>query len=335
MAGTISLFNHRSMSPAVKLLPEKPSFLRTKIFKEGKTHPTREVDLAQLTVRPKMAPFIQVGDEGILVSKDVHDIKSVAFPKIRLKSKYTGLDLEKTSINNPVIYVDSTPQQQMIADINDQQQKLKDMCNLRKEWMCAKLLTAGGFTYSHDGVYYKVDYGRDTDNVFDVNTDWGTNGATPLKDFRSGYELCRTQGSSGVGRIAVFGSNAYDLFMEDETVLAKLDTLNLKMGTIEPVAGEQYFGRINGVDCYVYSDNDTDGNPFIPANAVVFIPIANEYVIDYGPVHEKEGLIQTDWFSKGWDQEEPPGRFICVETNPLPLARDIDGIVVMYAVGRT
>jgi hypothetical protein len=109
------------------------------------------------------------------------------------------------------------------------------------------------------------------------------------------------------------------------------------MGTIEPVAGEQYFGRINGVDCYVYSDSDSDGNPLIPANAVIFLPppTVNKYVIDYGPVHEKEGLIQTDWFSKGWDQEEPPGRFICVETNPLPLTLDIDSIVVMYVVDRT
>lgn len=335
MAGTVSLFNHRSMSPAVKLLPEQPSFLRTKIFKEGRTHPTREVDLAQLTVRPKMAPFIQVGDEGILVSKDVHDIKSVAFPKIRLKSKYTGLDLEKASINNPVIYIDSTPQQQMITDINDQQQKLKDMCNLRKEWMCAKLLTAGGFTYSVDGVYYKVDYGRNVLNTFDVTTSWGTNGAKPLTDFKIGYEKCRTNGSSGVGKMAIFGSNAYDLFMEDATVLAKLNTLNLQMGVIKPVAGEQYFGSINGVECYVYSDNDSDGNPLIPTNAIIFLPVnTNEYVIDYGPVHEKEGLIQTDWFSKGWDQEEPPGRFICVETNPLPLTKDIDSIVVMYVVRR-
>lgn len=335
MGSTISLFNHRSMSPAAKLLKAQPSFLRTKVFKEGKTHPTREVDIAELTISPKMAPFVQVGSPGILVAKDAHSIRAVSFPKIRMVSKYTGLDLEKTSINNPAIYLDSTPQQQMIADINDQLTKLKTMAELRKEWMCAKLLTAAGFTYSADGVYYKVDYGRNALNDFDVSTDWDQNACTILKDFKTGYTLCRTNGSSGAGRMAIFGSNAYDLFMDDEQVIKKLDTLNIKMGTVQPVAGEEYFGQINGVDCYVYSDLDSDGNPLIPANAIVFLPpLTNEYAIDYGPVHEKDGLIQTDIFSKGWDQEEPPGKFICLETNPLPITRDINSIVIMYVIAR-
>lgn len=331
---SISRFTHRSMTKSVKLLPRKATFLIDKFFKEGKVHPASTVDKNKLTYSPKMAPFCYVGSAGIQVAKDTYTVETVTFPKIRLYSKYSGLDLENTSFNNPNIYIDTTPDQQMSADINDQLQKMKDMIYLRKEWMAGKMFSAGTFTYNDtvNKIKYTVDYGRNGNLINTVTTKWDNSSSTPKSDIMNMVDLILQYGASGAPKAMVFGDLAYNAAMENESFLALLNNRRVELGAIKPIAGEYYFGDIMGMECYRYSMKDSDGNYIIPQKGIVFLSSGNEYFFDYGPVHETLGLIQTSFFSKMYEQQNPPGKFIVVESNPLVMCFDINGTGIMYVL---
>lgn len=330
----VSRFTHRSMTKSVKLLPRKATFLIDKFFKEGKTHPTRIVDKNKLTYTPKMAPFCYVGSAGVMVAKDTYDVEPITFPKIRLFDKFSGLDLENTSFNNPNIYIDTTPNQQMASDINDQQQKFKDMIYLRKEWMAAKMFTAGAFTYNDiaNKIKYSINYNRNSNLINTVTTKWDDAASNPKNDIMNMIDLILHYGSSGAPMAMVFGDLAYNAAMDNESFLSLMNNRRLELGAIKPIAGEYYFGDIMGMECYRYSMKDSDGNYLIPQKGIAFLSSGNEYFYDYGPVHEKKGLIQTSFFSKMYDQENPPGTFIVVESNPLPMCYDINGTGIMYVL---
>ena len=152
-----------------------------------------------------------------------------------------------------------------------------------------------------------------TDDPIDVFDDAGT-------------KISRALGSDPGEVVAYMGVNAYKALRTSPKVE---QLLNGPAGPQMLANGE--VARVGGVRIVkmpaVFIDNSGNEVPFVGDNEVIVASNQMGGMMVYGPAETPNGPLMTEYFADSWEERDPAGTMIRVETNPLPLVSRPDSIV--------
>lgn len=127
--------------------------------------------------------------------------------------------------------------------------QLVNRANRRKEWMFAKMMFDGGFTYYTKGGYMvELDYGLPDENVVTLagNYRWGESSAAILTDIKNGKRTI-AEGCGGKIDVAMCTSRVLDLIGSDSTIQGFLETRKFGDGRFMQDSGVNNLALVNPV----------------------------------------------------------------------------------------
>lgn len=193
-----------------------------------------------------------------------------------------------------------------------------------------------GKIYDADLSTVLVDYNMPSSHL--PTRDWTDTSSNPIEDIREWKALIEKDVKAPVvGYEAICGKKAMNALLKNETVLKLLQYQRgarmAEQGDVERLVGvtiEEYNAT--------FTDNDGNSVPYIPENAFVLIAqLKTNDVFDcpYAPVIDlkaKGGVgsnqpMNDFIFRKVWEEEDPSGVWVKLETRPLPVVRRPAAIV--------
>lgn len=327
----VDLYNPASLKKGVVDKVEKPyEFLITEIFnKKGTVYPS---DIVRIDSEPGThtpAPLTTRGFPGQLIQRNSYDSDYVIPAHIRLKDKFDSFDLVSVDVGSS--YMDTKNLSARLADKVAKQLKIfKQKIWLRIETMCAAMITAGVFTYTNqaNGVKYSIDYQQSGSAVLTKKEWWDAATANIMGDIDTMIKYHR-----GDIDTILLSSAAWDLMQIDSTFLGILNNRNITGNYLSPLAGKYYVGTVKGIDLFHYFGTSTDeagsATDLLTAKFIYGLSRkANNFRIDFGRCSEinfGEAAV-VDFFSKIYNQDDPAGRFIIMESNPVPNCDNVSKI---------
>ncbi len=239
-------------------------------------------------------------------------------PRFAEKRLITAADLEsaRKSGENGVLTI-----QEKVAD---EQSDMRGDVDRTREFMAVKCIS--GQVVDESGAVI-VDYGFQAAQkpVLAAGKKWNEGGTDPLVNIRTWKKWISRR--AGVDRfVAICGSDAMDSLIGNESIGDKL-----KWAAGQQIAEEGRIARLAGVAIEeiggYYKDKDGIIQELLPPNAFVLIGIGPETAAElYAPVVDldAEGGVGSGkeaeiFFSKSWDEKDPSGKWLKVESRPLPV----------------
>ena len=345
-----------ALTEALRQIPMPLNMFTGRFFKQGKTHAALAVNIFEMLFELGMAPFSARGSKATPVSAPSENSKFYMPGHIRTILPYTGYNLFKASPANPGIYMTANLMQKMASDINDFLMQMKINVFNTVEWMCAQMMSTGKIPILGDTVKEGINYQMPAGNKYTLggatpphprmcNKLWASNGSHPLADL-AGFGTYISQNSgTGYPDTWIFDSYAWDAFFYHSDVKEYFNKFNINMGIIQPNPETGYVATIMGRECYVNDRTVSDrkspyySQPHLPAYTVILDNMKNNNKrIDYGAVDDIEAVgaynagaafAQIDFFSKSWVEKDPSAQMVLLETNPIPITKDIRGIGIL------
>jgi len=137
--------------------------------------------------------------------------------------------------------------------------------------------------------------------------------------------------------ILIMGSEAGLKFLSDDDVKKMLNT-QATTGAMRlqglDVGGYRYLGEYDGKSVYTYEAKytDTAGNAkdYIDPKRIVLTSSLTPFSLEFGPIGDTRNIegrdVAMEFFVKSWEQEDPSGRYLLVESDSIPVTTDIRGI---------
>ncbi len=221
----------------------------------------------------------------------------------------------------------SVTETELLKDrVAEEQADMKANVDLTREYQGVQAL--GGKVVDKNGkvlVDYKLP--AEMKPTLAGNSVWTDEAATPINDLRAWKKII-SQNCGGIvsGWVAFCGSDAMDALIENPSVIEKLKT---SLG--QQVAEEGRVTRLANIEIIEYDGSYTDDaghvHEMIPANAFVLVGLVADGSAEfYAPVVDLEapagvgkGKEADMFFSKMWDEKDPSGKWVKVESRPLPV----------------
>jgi hypothetical protein len=223
----------------------------------------------------------------------------------------------------------------MKEKIADEQFDMRGDVDRTREFMAVKCLS--GQVVDESGTVI-VDYNFPAGQkpVLAAGSKWSEGGTDPLINLRAWKKYIGNR--VGVDRfVAICGSDAMDALIGNAAIGDKLKYAAGKQiaeeGRIVFLAGiqiDEYFGT--------YKDAAGALQDMVPANAFILIGIGPDTAAElYAPVVDLaddagvgSGKDPNIFFSKAWDEQDPSGKWVKVESRPLPVLFQPECVV--YAI---
>jgi hypothetical protein len=336
----IALYSFQKLTTAINLMKPVPSFIRSLLFGQEVTFPTKAVAMDLIINGEKLAPFVKRGHAAQVIGKLGVETKSFEPPMIKMKKDFSADDLYFTRPAGFPVFVNGA------ADVNSarenkiarEQQDMLDRRDRTIEYMCAKALS-GSFTVTNDdGSIFTIDYQMPAANIktLEGGRKWDAQAtALPLDDIQD-WSLVIKDAAGKVATICIMNTNTWLKFRAAATVQKYLDKLKINLGSIQTdqviiQAGARRVADIEGVTYYTYDGLYTDENGqqrFIPDGKVHLVAPNNNFKILFGAIEDlKAGTVEGKIFSKMWMEEDPSAIWVMVESHPLPAVCEPGSIV--------
>jgi len=329
------------------------SFLKRLMFGNRElTLPTESVELSYLVGDHKMAPFVEVNGEAKMIDARSSTFDNVSCPNIRIKRPMEAYQVLNKRQPGTGIFVEGS---RAILNarrkaIGEDAQYMRDLIDVREEWMVAQLLTdttAANMSISYqvaEGANWKVSVPRPhaTDFVRNAGATW--DGSTSIElDFHKAKEIM-SKYQRLVPNVCVMGSTAAAEFITNAGVKALLDKRNISAGALQLTSqfnesGAIYLGSFCGIECWQYNAEYVSdagvSTPFVGAAQAIFLHTspANRSLFYYGaiPDHDAmdQGMFEGKIFSKAWKEKDPSVYVQLAHTRPLPHIRKTGAVLVM------
>lgn len=346
------LYDTRTMLPAVENMPHVSSFLRDTFFPrtKDKTVITDKVELDYKKGKRKMAPFVAPRVGGVTVSREGFKTQELAPPRIAPQRSMTIDDINQRGMGESV-YSTKTPAQRQVELLGADLKDLGEQIDRREEWMASQLLFEGKVVvkgYSDNKlenyIEQEIDYGFDNFEELSGSDLWTSPDSNPYEYLRT-MRLSTLQKSGIAPNVVIFGTKAYESFMNHSKIKELFNKLNMAVGKIEPslksdaVTFIGYLPELN-LELYLYSDwyidEDDTEKSFVPVNKIL---MANSnlggYV--YGAVTQMEQGGQFVTYEgarvpKFWSNIESDSRMVRLTSRPIPLPTNVDAWFVSTVV---
>lgn len=347
MSIELKLFETRQMLNQITELFPANNFLLNTLFREVNVTESEHIDIEVEKGKRKMAPFVHPLRQGKIDTREGYTAKTLKPAYVKPKRSSTAADyLSKFIGENPYAPM-SRAEKAAMLQAKDMREML-DMIARREEWMAAKQLTTGEIPVIGEGVSVTISLGIDASHIL-ANTDlvdngWATAGsAEPLTDLET-MQLLISQDSGLYADVAVFGKTAWQKFAASEQVVAediKVDSARETGTAVERpanVSGVIYKGQARGIKFYVYNewyldDNDTL-QPMIPDKVCFLASTQARAIRHYGAIMDVEvpGGAPVRVWPKTWVEKDPSQRILLLQSAPLPVYHQVDGIVIAQVV---
>lgn len=335
----MNIYDWRSMTRSINAIKPAPRMLQDLIFTERNTNPVDTIDVDIELGGREMAPFVTPMEGGVIVNKGGFHTQTIKTPRMRPKKGFTAQELYGSREAGQTMFVDG------VADINaararkiaKEQALMKNAVDTTVEWMCGQALS-GQMVVNQENVAFQVDFllpaeHKPTLLTTDKWDDEACDAETIRKQFEAWTELIEDEtGASDL--ICIMGSAAASAFLGTCKSSDWFDSRRVNAGDITWNATDAYMGNFGGIPMYRYrmgNVKDASGmaTKVIPSNVCVLVDRGARTSIEFGNILDlKAGVnIQSEYFSKSWETEDPSLRWILAESRPLPVLWQPGGVV--------
>lgn len=320
-------------------------------------HASNLIAFGILKRNPRVSVFRKSKEGAAIVAHDIGDEKQVLVPKIRLK-KVIDEDYARAIDPSMPSYMGSATslENQLSEKILDDQQDLMDIVRNTMELMMAQALFLGSTTLTfEDASTATISFGyssgtNNDDTIQDALTGtdlWTDDLANPrgtLDALRAKIE--RTSNARGPFDV-LMSYDICDAFLRNAEVRAVIKTDSGFRGTGNPdlAFDAKFVGNIFGYNIYRYEMNYELASTLTamsPNNKILMVPtpgstrnwaeLHHAAVWDRPAPGARAQFILTDYFSKINGEGDPPVDEIIVETDPLPLIKNVLPIKVQQVI---
>jgi hypothetical protein len=311
------------------IVPEY-GFLTRMFFPGEQVQATTKVTVDVRKKARRISPFVSPYVQGQIVEKQGFHSFELEPAYIKDKRVFEPNSHFTRTYGEP-IPGNLSPGQRLERSVAFELQDQQDMLARRLEVMAGEVLFRGKLTIV--GELYperELDFLRDASLTIDLTgtSEWGDANVEPLDLLDDWAELVFAK--SGVRpRVAVMTLDAYKLFRQSTRVLALLNRFrnNPDSNTLQDMAPTEddgwYAGNIGGWEVYVYNGTYVDpitnlSAQVLPDYTVIIGGSAIRGYKAFGAIRdEKAGLQARKFFSKSWIEEDPPVRYIMMQSAPI------------------
>lgn len=332
------IFHVRSMVEAVQILKPPSSFFLNTFFRGTPIEsPSDTIEIDVEKHKRRLAPFVSPIAAAKAGQRNGYSAYKFTPPYVKpLRESNAANYLKRNPGENP--YSGRTIAQRaaglMAKDLAEMDQEI----NRTEEWLAAQQLAEGTVTVTGEGVSATIDFQRDSaHNVASTSltggAGWNGGSAKPLTDLRT-YKRLILKDSGHVADTAVFGLTAWSDFIGNAQVIDYFDKLHIVPGSLQPqgqMIGGQFMGTCEGLELWLYSDWYLDASeaeqPMIPEDYVILGNTMTRAERNYGAIQNDEAIFPARRWPSSWRENNPPIRYVMLESAPLPVAHEPDAFV--------
>ncbi|WP_297525133.1 major capsid protein [Sulfurovum sp.] len=337
----VDIFTPRTMIRALNQENVANTFLLDLLFTNVEVSDTKYVDIDIVKGDERLAPFVAPIVEGELVEDQGYKTNTYEPPYIKPKFMTSAAQLLNERNPGTSIYGGESPAQRAALKLTKEIQDGEKMIRRREEWMAAQAITTGTITVSGKGVERVIDFGMAASHKVTLSgTDlWSdTTNSDPISDIKEWGRLVSDDGDANAD-VIIGGAGAIDALLGHPKVKEALDTRRIDLGLIDPkqlAKGVIYHGTIKdtGVNMDVYEYNgsykDESGTRqrYIADGRIVVTSTTADFRRNYAAIQDLDaGLVAMPIFVKSWEEKDPSGRVVLLQSAPLPAPHQIDAIV--------
>lgn len=327
------------------------TFLRDTFFGERQYPPTSLIEFDFRRGRRKMAPFVAPLIGGKVMERQGYETRSYKAPRIAPVRALRTPDLE-ARLPGESIYSGQTEASRAAELLAEDSIFLDEAITRREEWMCRETLINGGIRVTAENGYQNfinfLEYGlpsQNTSNHYPVTIKWDQANSVPLADLEAA-RLAMIRDSGIAPNVALFGSNAQQVFINNANVQKLLDNRRIELATIQPIIQDEAvvrFMMVPGMECYSYAEyfEDDAGQlfPMIPPDFVLLLSTNVQNKIVYGAFTQLEDAKAKRWVTYQapripfvYGDEEGGALYYRLTSCPLPMPADILGMRIVEAL---
>ena len=325
------------------------TFLRDTFFGAREYPPTALVEFDFRRGRRKMAPFVAPLVGGKVMERQGYETRFYRAPRIAPVRALRTPDLE-ARLPGETIYQGRTAADRAAELIAEDSIFLDEAISRREEWMCRALLINGSITVTADNGYTNVINFMESslgapNNHFVPTTKWDQTGSDPIADLESA-RLATIRDSGISPNVALFGSTAKSVFLNNANVAKFLDSIRFQIATIKPVIVDEavvIFGQQAGLQYYSYAEyfEDDAGTlyPMLPPELVLLASTNVPNKIVYGAYTQLEDAkakrfvtYQSSRIPFVYGEEDDGTLFYRLTSCPLPMPVDVLGWRLIEAI---
>lgn len=325
----MNIYTTAFLNGVVDSLLRPPSFLLDLFFPNVVTSEQEEIKFDVADGKRRIAPFVHPLKEGKVVESLGY--KTNTFTPAYIKDKRV-FDPSKAlkrrageRIGGDLSNMDRARANLAVA-LEDQ----LGMLTRRLEVMAAEVLRSGKATITGEGFPgVVVDFGRAVGHTITLGagSKWGDAGVKPLNNLED-WALTVAQASGATVTDVLFTVGAWRKFREStdaqnaiDTQLGQLANFQIPIASVE---GLEFKGTIGGKRLWVYTgwyvDPQTGTEVAIIQDGWVILVAQNGLLgtRHFGAIRDEQAGFQArEFFSKSWFVEDPPVRFLMMQSAPL------------------
>lgn len=325
----MNIYTTAFLNGVVDSLLRPPSFLLDLFFPNVVTSEQEEIKFDVEDGKRRIAPFVHPLKEGKVVEGMGYKTKTFTPAYIKDKRVFDPTKALKRRagerIGGSLSNIDRARANVAIA-LEDQMA----MLTRRLEVMAAEVLRTGKATITGDGYPSALmDFGREPLHTITlgVGSKWGDTNVKPLDNLED-WALTVARASGATVTDVVFTVAAWRKFRENADAQKAIDlqigqTANFQI-PVASIEGLEFKGIIGGKRLWVYTgwyvDPLTDTETEIIQDGWVILVAANGLLgtRHFGAIRDEQAGFQArEFFSKSWFVEDPPVRFLMMQSAPL------------------
>jgi hypothetical protein len=344
-------YSTRTLLAAFEAGPIVSTFLRDTFFTGRDYPPTSTIEFDFRRGRRKMAPFVAPLVGGKVMERMGFETRFFKAPRIAPVRALRTPDLEPRLMGE-TIYSGRTEADRAAELLAGDSEFLDEAISRREEWMCREVLINGKITVTAENGYQQVinylEYGlpaANTSNHWPITTKWDQAASDPLKDLQDAR--LETIKRSGIApNVALFGTNAANVFTRNASVKELLHIWRYELGNIEPTIQSDSvvrFGRVPGLELYSYSEYfEDDAGQLFPMLPPDFVMLASTNVpnkVVYGAYTQLEDVKSKQFVTYQaaripyvYGDEEGGTLYYRLTSCPLPMPADILAFCIIEAL---
>jgi Phage major capsid protein E len=322
------IFSTSTLNGVVQSLFVTPTFLVDRYFPNVQQDQVEEIHFDVLKFSRRISPFVSPLVEGKIVETLGYTTATFKPAYVKDKRVFDGnRPLRRTAGER--IGGQMTPAERMASLVAMEAQDQINMLHRRLEVMAGEILTTGKVTITGDRYpTVVVDYGRDATltQALVGGARWGQAGVDPLANLEAWALLVLNKvGANAID--VIMTPDAWQLFQTSATVLRFLDRFRGN-STLQPMEttsdeGAKAMGNIYGFNIWVYNGHYYDDvsaadKVILPPYTVLLMSSQIEGYQAYGAIRDEQaGFQATPFFAKSWIEEDPPVRYMMLQSAPL------------------
>ena len=314
------VFSTTALTMAVNMMTPAKTPVLNKVFGRKKGQITDQFAWDIKVGTERLLKNIRVSDEATVTDGVGRKHVSCSAPRFAPKRFISAADL------NAIRAFGSSQAAQLLTErVGDEQFDMRQNVDLTREFMAVKAL--GGTVVDEDGNTL-VDYQFPAEQlpVLAGAAKWTDAASNPMKNIRNWKKQISQAAGVITGFYAFCGSGAMDALIENPTALELMKFTAGKQvaeeGRITYLAGaeiEEYFGS--------YLDAAGNRQDMIGDDEFILVGVGPDVAAElYAPVVDLKASAGVGkskkanvFFSKSWEVEDPSGRWVKVESRPLPV----------------